>query len=136
MNTDKIIAKAREYKGVRFQHFGRSKSGIDCTNLLHISLVAGSANPKTVPDLPVYTKRPRPLQLLKGMQEFMDPIEKEEAKPGDIVLMKYKGHALHLALYTGETIIHAAIINRKVIEHPIDETVKPNICRFFRFKEI
>jgi cell wall-associated NlpC family hydrolase len=136
MDKKKIIEKAREYVGVRFRHFGRSKSGIDCTNLMHISLIAGSEQPDKVPPLPPYSKRPMPRELLKEIKQYMYPIEKEEAREGDIVLMRYGGRALHLALFTGNTLIHAALINRKVIEHPIDPSVKPHIYKYYSFKDI
>jgi len=52
------------------------------------------------------------------------------------LLMRFMGDPQHLAIYAGETIIHAFAAGRKVCEHRLDDVWRARIVRIYRFRGI
>jgi cell wall-associated NlpC family hydrolase len=51
---------------------------------------------------------------------------------GDLLLMRFSGEPQHLAIYTGDTIIHAYERVGKVVEHGMDAAWRRRIVRVYR----
>lgn len=114
---DEIVNKAREWLGVRFRHQGRSRSGVDCVGLvLKVHEEVFSENR----EITGYSRRPNQKEVWAMMNRNLTKIKKEEAGPGDVVLMAFDTGATHLGILTENSIIHAFIQARKVVEQPID----------------
>lgn len=130
-----LIAAARGYLGVRFRHQGRSERGIDCAGLVVVSLQAGGREPN---DVEAYGREPLN-QGLRGMlvENFGEPVPKDEMRSGDVVLMRFRGEPSHVGIvgdypYGGVSLIHAFAQVKKVVEHRIDDEWLGNIVEVFR----
>lgn len=132
-----FIAEARTYvaEGVRFRHQGRSRRGVDCAGLLLASMAAIG---RPIADLEAYGREP----LGGGLRAMMvanlgEPIPKDEMRPGDMVLMRFRGEPSHVGLigdyfYGGLSLIHTFAQVRKVVEHRIDSEWNDYILEVFR----
>lgn len=100
-NSHTIIEAARSYLGVPFYHAGRDRNGLDCIGL--IACVARDLG-YSFKDDRNYKPGIYPERMFNGMRQFAEPAN--EMEPGDILVFAYRGHPMHCAIYTGETIIH------------------------------
>ena len=130
-----LIAAARGYLGVRFRHQGRSRRGVDCAGLVAVCLLAIGRAPA---DVEAYGREPLN-QGLRAMlvENFGEPIPKDEMRHGDIALMRFRGEPSHVGilgdyLYGGLSLIHAFAQVKKVSEHRIDDEWLANIVEVFR----
>lgn len=118
-----LITLAREWINVKWQHQGRSKSGVDCVGIFQTIGIEMGRNFQ-IPDN--YTRTPDQKVLVAHMEKFFDRVHKEERKPGDLVLMRFMDERLrmpnrHVGLLTDLGILHAAANFRKVTEHTLDD---------------
>lgn len=135
--TAAFIAEARAYvaEGVRFRHQGRSRRGVDCAGLLLASMAAIG---RPIADLPAYGREP----LGDGLRAMLvanlgEPVPKAGMRPGDVVLMKFRGEPSHVGLigdyaHGGCSLIHAYAMMKKVVEHRIDEEWSGYITEVFQ----
>ena len=135
--TAEFIAEARTYLDppVRFRHQGRSRRGVDCAGLLLVSMAAIG---RPIVDLEAYGREP----LGDGLREMLianlgESVPKDGMRPGDVVLMRFRGEPTHVALlgdylYGGCSLIHAYAAVKKVVEHRIDAEWLDNIVEVFR----
>lgn len=135
--TNAFIAEARTYLDppVRFRHQGRSHRGVDCAGLLLASMAAVG---RSIADLPAYGREP----LGDGLRSMLvanlgEPVPKADMRPGDVVLMRFRGEPSHVGLignyvYGGCSLIHAYAMVRKVVEHRIDAEWDSYIIEVFR----
>lgn len=111
-----VVSAAREWIGTPFHHQGRARgAGVDC-----IGLVVGVGRelgiwPREVDRLD-YGPLPLNGLLLAGVREHCAEIQIAEATPGCILLMRWHRETQHVAVLTGETIIHACVRRGKVVE--------------------
>lgn len=115
ITAEEVIQEARTWIGTPFVHGARVKGvGVDCVGLLQA--LARDFGIPTV-DRAAYPMRPD--GTLRGeIESRMARVR--EARPGDVLLMSFGGaEPHHVALYTGDTIIHAHMKARKCIEQPI-----------------
>lgn len=115
-----IVAEARTWLDTPWKHQANVKGvGVDCINLVHEAMVGTGAHPRVV--IPAYRTRPDGT-LQKYLEQYMRRIQKSEVQAADVLL--FTGgfrHPSHVALATGpNSIIHAFIGNRKVVEHSLD----------------
>lgn len=124
--TAAFIAEARTYLDppVRFRHQGRSHRGVDCAGLLLASMAAIG---RPIADLSAYGREPLG-DGLRGMlvANLGESVPKAEMRPGDVVLMRFRGEPSHVALlgdypYGGCSLIHAYAMAKKVVEHRLDD---------------
>ena len=130
-----FIAAARGYLGVRFRHQGRSGQGVDCAGLVAVCLRAIGREPA---DVEAYGREP----LNQGLREmcvanFGEPIPKDEMRPGDVALMRFRGEPSHVGIvtdytYGGLALVHAFAQVKKVVEHRIDDEWLASIVEVFR----
>lgn len=131
MNHDSIIAIARAQVGTKFRHQGRIPGQfLDCAGLVaHVAHELGVE----YNELPGYGRIPH-----NGLMESVlnaQPCLKqaEEKQPGDILLMRFTQAPQHVAIYTGDTIIHSFSLIGKVCEHRLDELWESRIVAVYRF---
>jgi len=127
-----FIEALRTYKGVPFNHLGRSKSGVDCYGLIYAALTDIGFK-LDAPE--AYNSNPDSERLTIAAHKYLHKMPYNrlqrignQLQPGDILSfwIKNPDKPKHLAVYTGQdsygrdTVIHA--YSRKqagVIETPI-----------------
>jgi cell wall-associated NlpC family hydrolase len=63
----------------------------------------------------------------------MERIPLAQVDAGDVILFAWNNSPVHLAIVTGpDTIIHAFAINRRVVEHRIDDRWRSLIAGAYR----
>lgn len=129
---ERFVAAARAAIGTPFRHQGRSlERGLDCAGLLiHAAREAGYSPV----DIEAYARRPSGglLESAIGLQPYLIPVNGRQ--PGDILLMRFAGDPQHLAIFTGETIIHAWAMVRKVCEHRFTPEWRARTVATFRLE--
>lgn len=120
-SREQVIRIARGYLGVRFQHQGRTRNGLDCLGLL---IRVGQDIGYTDFDFTAYDRTPDGEFFLQEMCRHLHLIPVEQAQPGDVLLMRYFAFPQHVAFISGVLaegwkVIHA-FNQRGVIEHDLD----------------
>ena len=130
-----LIAAARGYLDVRFRHQGRSERGVDCAGLVAVCLLAIG---REAADVEAYGREPLN-QGLRAMcvENFGEPVPKDEMRPGDVALMRFRGEPSHVGIvtdypYGGLALIHAFAQVKKVVDQLIDDEWLGNIVEVFR----
>lgn len=107
--------QAKQWLGVPFLHQGRSRHGVDC-----IGFVAAMCQELGLPvflnNLPHnYSRSPQAL-LEDGLRMLSKPCALDT---GTLILIKWplSKHASHVAIYTGNSMIHCYEASGKVVEH-------------------
>ena len=108
------VAAARSALGVRFRVHGRGAEGLDCVGLAALALRAEGFE-GAVPS--GYALR-RGDAGVRALIEAAGLVAAEEARPGDLLLLAAGPGQLHLAIDTGDGIIHADAMLRRVVERP------------------
>ena len=133
MKPDDLIASARELLGFPFRHQGRSPSGkVDCAGVIcHVA----ERNGIPYADQRDYPRQPGGSRLESALdtQPSLVRVPKSQVLAGDVLLMRFDGEPQHLALYTGENIIHAYETMGKVVEHALTDTWNRRIVAVYRF---
>ena len=115
---DKVVEEARSWLNTRWVHQGRTRQGIDCAGL--IVVVGRKFDILDYDDKTNYQRRTAGLSFLKPFRESMRRKSFNERKPGDVVLFRDAHFPCHSTIYTAnegiETIVHATILERKVVE--------------------
>lgn len=133
MTPDNLIASARELLGFPFRHQGRSPSGkVDCAGV-----ICHTAERNGIPyaDQRDYPRQPGGSRLESALdtQPSLVRVPKSQVLAGDVLLMRFDGEPQHLALYTGENIIHAYETMGKVVEHALTDIWNRRIVAVYRF---
>lgn len=125
IERSKIVELARSYIDVRFEHQGRTRSGLDCLGL--IAVVAQDAGfDYSFPQ--AYTANPTGQRIVEKAEDYVVKPRRQgwdQTLPGDIVCMwgSHVGIPQHFAIigsmYGKKTMIHAFQRAGKVIEHNI-----------------
>ncbi len=128
----RIIDAARQTLGTQFLHQGRVVGrGIDCAGVLvHVLRSL---------DLPHTDERGYPRTPYKGLirsilesQPCLQKISKTEMQPGDVLLMKFAYEPQHVAIYCGDTMIHAWAVPGKCVEHGFTDEWRRRVTDVFR----
>jgi len=134
MTPEAIIAAARSAIGTPFRHQGREVGkALDCAGLaIHVAAAVGA----DYQDSLGYAARPSGGLLEAALDAQAGLVRVFEVQPGDLLLMRFSGDPQHLALYAGDTIIHAFAAGRKVCEHRLDDVWRARIVRIYRFRGV
>ena len=126
-----IINAARNYLGVRYKHQGRTRFGLDC-----LGLVVRVAHDLSLSneDSTDYGSVPDGKRLMREMDARLDITM--NAKPGDVLLMRFDKNPQHLAIMTDKGIIHSYAQVRGVVEHRLDDEWAKRIVRSYSFRGI
>jgi hypothetical protein len=118
-----IVATARSWMDVPFEHQGRTRHGVDCVGLL---VVVARAHKLSKYDFLGYNRRPDGT-LLAHFAGAAKRLQLTAAGPGDIVVLADKNHPCHAAILAERagqrTIIHALARPpfRRVFETPYED---------------
>lgn len=110
--AERIVARARKLVGVRFRPQGRSREiGLDC-----IGLVAAALRVEA-PPADYALRGGSAAQLDAGLRAAgLRPVA--AARAGDVLVLAAGAGQLHLAIFTGEGLIHADAGLRRIVERP------------------
>lgn len=130
MTAEQIIAAARSALGVPFVHQGRSTAGMDCAGLVvHVCKTLGIAHVDAVG----YSRNPYS-GMLESSLDAQPCFERVTTlQPGAVLLMRFSKEPQHLAIFTGDTIIHSYSTVGKVCEHRLADVWAARIVRAYRF---
>lgn len=124
-----FLAELRTWVGCPYRHQGRLKGvSVDC-----IGLVIGVARACGISDVDATGYDRRPDGTLRArMSEHLEPVPVPDARPGDVLLFEFAGVPMHVGILSGvDMLTHAYAINRKVVEHRLDDVWKSKItCAF------
>jgi cell wall-associated NlpC family hydrolase len=128
-----IIAAARECLDTPFVHQGRILGrALDCAGVaVHMARRCG----KNVNEPAAYSRLPNNAMLEWWLEQQPFLERAAQAAAGDLLLMRFIGDPQHLAVYTGENIIHAYQAVGRVVEHVLDDKWRRRIVRVYRFKD-
>lgn len=128
---EQLIAEAREWVGTPFHANQMTKGvGADC-----VGVVGGAAMAAGIQLSEVSLAYPmRPNGTLRPyLERYL--VRVKDAKPGDVLMMSFAGEPHHVALFAGETIIHAHVKAKRCIEQPMSDYWQGKIRGIYRFKE-
>lgn len=116
MNAQDIVTIARTFIGVPFRHQGRSRYGLDCAGLVVETWRAAGCLPEGFREPKAYGRLPS-AELIAAVERYCTPTTRADA--GTLVLIRWTNHPdpSHLAICTGDTLIHAYQIASAVIEN-------------------
>ena len=130
-DSKRIIELARECLGTPFVHQGRVVGvGMDCAGVLvHIFRGLGCeyVDQKGYPVSPYKGMIEKAMEL----QPHLTNRPTSELRAGDVVLFRIKKDPQHIGIYTGDSIVHAYSVARKVIEVSL-EPWRKNLTYVFR----
>ena len=109
---ERIVRRARRLVGVRFRAQGRDPAlGLDCIGLAAAAL-------RVEAPAAGYALRGGSLERLEeGLRAAgLRPVA--EARAGDLLVLAAGAGQLHLAIFTGEGIVHADAGLRRIVERP------------------
>ena len=131
MTADDILIAARSFLGTPFRHQGRIPGlALDCAGL--VVSVAKEIGADYI-DRPGYSRNPSG-GLLESALDDQPCLERvTDRQPGDVLLMRFSGEPQHLAIFTGENIIHSYESVGKVCEHRLSDVWAARIVRVYRF---
>jgi len=110
--AERIIARARRLVGIRFRPQGRdAATGLDC-----IGLAAAALRVEAPPA--GYALRGGALTTLEDGLRAAGLRPVGEARAGDLLALAAGAGQLHLAIFTGEGIVHADAGLRRIVERP------------------
>lgn len=133
IDPNQIISLARATLGTAYQHQGRILGvGFDC---IGVAIYIADQLGLSYVDMPAYGATPHK-GLLQRMVEAQPCLERINAsEPGCLFVMEFmKGHPQHIAIFTGDTVIHCASNTGRVVEHRLDADTQRQIVATYRFK--
>ena len=134
MTANQIITAARECLGTPFQHQGRIVGlALECAGVaVHVFNRVGCE----VDQPSAYSRQPHNAMLEYWADRQIFLSRETTPQAGDILLMRFEKEPQHVAIFTGENIIHAYESIGRVVEHRLDDKWRNRIVRVYRFKGI
>lgn len=132
MTPADIIEAARSEIGTPFRHQGRiAGKCLDCAGLIvRVAELLGVH----VADQKGYSRLPSGSKLesaLDGQPSVF--LVRGAPLPGDILMLRFNKDPQHLAIFTGENIIHSTNQTGRVVEERFDALWKSRLVRVYRF---
>ena len=132
MGPTDIIEAARSEIGTPFRHQGRvSGKCLDCAGLVvRVAALLGV----TVADQSGYSRLPSGAKLESAL-DGQPNVFRVRGNPlaGDILMLRFDKDPQHLAIFTGENIIHSTNQTGRVVEERFDALWKSRLVRVYRF---
>jgi cell wall-associated NlpC family hydrolase len=136
MTVDDLLNHARQCLGTPFRHQGRLVAfGLDCAGVvIHVARQIG-AGPI---DVAGYGRHPANGELERTLdaQPCLERVALSDRAAGDVLLMRFASDPQHLAICTGEGIIHAYESVGLCCEHRLSSLWAARIVRVYRFRGI
>lgn len=121
-----LVAVARTWIGTPVRHQGRAKRvGVDCVGLIIGVCRELRLEPYASFETGPYNRVPNGRTLRRLCDQAMDPVAPTALRPADVLLLKLDWWAPQHLAFVGVgpderlTMIHAALINGRVVEHRI-----------------
>lgn len=134
-----IVQTAREYLGTPYHHQGRVKGhGIDCVGLIVcVARECGRIDPSV--EVTGYSRIPDGKSLMRHLHAHLDPIEKTDMQPGDVICVAFDKWPQHVGIvgnywHGGLSIIHADNQRGSVIETRLMFSDYMRYVAAFRFR--
>ena len=132
LEASKIVELARECLGTPYIHQGRHKGvGLDCAGL--VAYVLDSLN-LPYNDMKGYPRTPYKGMLKKALDNEPSLERVYNYESGCVLLLRITKDPQHLAIYTGETIIHSYLTATKVTEHGFSDSWRRKVVGIYRIK--
>jgi len=130
-----IVTAARACIGTPFMHQGRVAGvGLDCVGLARIPAVTLGLE---IGDYDGYSRQPDPAVMEAKLNEFLDLVEPGDMQLGDILWLSFAKEPMHLAIFAGDTIIHAVSMGPgKVVEHGFRAPWPQRVVGVYRYRGI
>lgn len=116
-SRQQLIDAARAYKGTKWRHQGRSRTGIDCAGLIVCALKDIGIE---VPDRTDYQRRTSGQQFMAHFTKHGIRKHPKDMAPGDVLVFREPAYPCHCAILTEKNgehfIIHAHARRKKVVE--------------------
>lgn len=139
-----IVEEARRWIGTPYQHQASKREvGCDCIGLVRgVARAVGFQDPFETGDAREFTgygASPDPARLRAAVARFLNPIGRDAASCGDIMLMRFKREPQHFALLIErhpDRMIHSLSTIGRVVETHVAGQWLPRVLGFYRFKEL
>jgi cell wall-associated NlpC family hydrolase len=140
VDGSELIAAARRYLGVPWQHQGRDDQGIDCCGFIAESVIDAGAV-RDVQFIRDYARQENGERMLYLLQQHCDPVERGDEQIGNVLALcdeqvKYPDRPTHLAFLSQMEpywqMIHAS--EHGVVEHRMDIRFKRRIVSVWRIR--
>lgn len=129
---NKIVKLAQECLGTPYIHQGRHKGvGLDCAGL--VAYVLDGLN-LPYNDMKGYPRTPYDGMLKKALDNEPSLERVYNYEKGCVLLLRITKDPQHLAIYTGDTIIHSYLTAEKVTEHNFSDNWKRKVVGIYRVK--
>ena len=127
---EQIVAAARSWIGVPWIHQGRTRSGVDCGGLIIGLCTELGMDFSAVPM--DYPRRKRDTFIQQWCEHFFIPQGRTPGAPGDIHLYLLGRWPQHMAVWTGESVVHITVESRKVSETELDPRLAERLVCSYR----
>lgn len=127
----KYLDYVKECIGVKFRWMGRDKFGIDCIGLTYYPIKQmGKEYEKS--NTFVYKSFTFESEIDNYFNHFFDEVK--DMQTGDVLMFSLDRNIKHFAVLDGDHIIHANILNRKVVREYFNDDLKKRIIKIYRYK--
>ena len=132
-----IVGAARQCLETPFRHQGRLLAfGLDCAGVvIHVCKTLGI----DCVDVVGYGRTPNAGELQRTLdaQPVLVRVPSiADRQTGDLLLMRFATDPQHLAIFTGNTIIHAHEASGRVVEHVLSPVWAARIVAVYRFRGV
>jgi NlpC/P60 family putative phage cell wall peptidase len=127
---------SREWIGTPFRHQQSAKGiGCDCIGLARGVAREAGISEALLSTIPAdYSRHPDGSRLNEWLRANLDPVNVGDLMPGDILVFKTKVFDHHVAIFTGNSIIHS-IGGTGVAEHTYGKWALKNLSSAWRFRK-
>ena len=135
---DDIVAEARSWVGTPFRHQGRRKGkAVDCAGVV---IETGKELDLLDYKEEGYATQPDPTRMGALLERYLDPIDRGDLKPGDILWMRFI-EPMHLAIFSRlqdgrDGVIHAYSNVGRCVEHGLDDKWLRRVHRCYRYRGV
>ncbi len=141
-----VVACARAFVAARikWKHQGASRLGVDCIGLIGVIAAELGLSDVWVTDASApykgYGRQPDPAKIYRACAQFLRPVTpKENAVPGDILLLRFEEEPMHFAILSAldpPYMVHAYTQAKRVVENRIDELWASRIVCAYQYRGI
>lgn len=121
-DNNSVILEARSWCGVKWQHQGRSRAGVDCAGVI---VMVARALGLPVKDRTDYQRRTHGPQFLQHFKDNLPEKPITEIAPGDVLVFTEPSYPCHCGIVTEKHgtlyFVHGYAKRRKVIEEHLSE---------------
>lgn len=135
-----IVEAARRCIDTPYHHQGRKVGvGLDCVGLVvRVGRSIGALG--TGFDVRGYSRVPDGFSLMHHLDDQLEPIERTEMRPGDVICVAFDGYPQHIGVlgdyaHGGLSIIHASSAAGRVIETRLLFSAAMRFVAAFRYRE-